>query len=311
MKRGFLLAAFLALVAFGVSSTRVTDAPAVPQWDTGSTQPGEREVNALRAAWPGRILETRYRDGDWMLRIEEVWFAWAHGRLLPEAEAADWRQFASLPFYPYPLSLPPLAALDDQTAARLRQGVHDRQKDPPRRSEEFLSLLLQASRRTGIEDRLARVEVAGFSLTIHESLTEPLGRVSDELRTLRRADPEINAFLGGLREMNGYNFRYVEGTRSRSLHSYGLAVDLIPRSYHGRSSYWLWAMGTSPDWWTIPYEKRWMMPPGIVEAFERQGFVWGGKWLYFDTMHFEFRPDILVLARDNAPAVPTASEQQS
>jgi hypothetical protein len=54
-----------------------------------------------------------------------------------------------------------------------------------------------------------------------------------------------------------------------------------------------------------------MMPPGIVEAFERQGFVWGGKWLYFDTMHFEFRPDILVLARDNAPAVPTASEQQS
>jgi hypothetical protein len=111
--------------------------------------------------------------------------------------------------------------------------------------------------------------------------------------------------------MNGYNFRYVEGTRSRSLHSYGLAVDLIPRSYHGRSPYWLWAMGTLPDWWTIPYEKRWMVPPGIVEAFERQGFVWGGKWLFFDTMHFEYRPDILVLARDNAPAVTTASEQQS
>jgi hypothetical protein len=311
MKRGLLLAACLVLLASGVSSPRGANPPDAPPWDIGAVEPGEREVNALKAAWPGRILETHYRDGDWMLRIDERWFAWAHGRLLPDTEAADWRQFAPLPFYPYPLSLPPLAVVDDQTAARLRQGVRDRQKNPPRRSEDFLSSLLQASRRTGIEDRLSRVEVAGFTLTVHESLTEPLGRVSDELRALRRADPEINAFIGRLREMNGYNYRFVEGTRSRSLHSYGLAVDLIPRSYHGKSPYWLWAMSKSPDWWTIPYEDRWMVPAGVVEAFEKQGFVWGGKWLFFDTMHFEYRPEILRLSRDAAPAVPTVSEQQS
>jgi hypothetical protein len=28
-----------------------------------------------------------------------------------------------------------------------------------------------------------------------------------------------------------------------------------------------------------------------VEIFERHGFIWGGKWGHFDTMHFEYRPE--------------------
>ena len=97
--------------------------------------------------------------------------------------------------------------------------------------------------------------------------------------------------------MNGYNYRFVEGTRSRSLHSYGLAVDLIPRSYGRLQTYWLWALNRTSTWWTIPYDQRWMVPQPVVEAFERQGFVWGGKWLFFDTMHFEYRPDLVRSAR--------------
>jgi len=52
-------------------------------------------------------------------------------------------------------------------------------------------------------------------------------------------------------------------------------------------------MDKVPAWWRIPYERRWMPPEPLVRAFERQGFVWGGKWFYFDTMHFEYRPEIL------------------
>jgi hypothetical protein len=33
----------------------------------------------------------------------------------------------------------------------------------------------------------------------------------------------------------------------------------------------------------------------VVRYFEDEGFVWGGKWLMFDTIHFEYRPEILVL----------------
>ena len=54
-------------------------------------------------------------------------------------------------------------------------------------------------------------------------------------------------------------------------------------------------MEQTPDWYAIPYARRWMVPETVVRAFEVQGFVWGGKWLFFDTMHFEYRPEILLL----------------
>jgi hypothetical protein len=31
----------------------------------------------------------------------------------------------------------------------------------------------------------------------------------------------------------------------------------------------------------------------LVEIFERHGFIWGGNWSHFDTMHFEYRPELL------------------
>ena len=34
-------------------------------------------------------------------------------------------------------------------------------------------------------------------------------------------------------------------------------------------------------------------PHKIVEIFERHGFIWGGKWYHYDTMHFEYRPELL------------------
>ena len=260
--------------------------------------PGGREVKGLAAAWPERIAETALRDGEWMLRIDEDWFAWANGRLLPDSERSRWEDYAALPLYRYPLSLPPLAALDEEAAARLRQRVRDDAANPPRRHEGFLGRLLQAGSRAETEGRVVRMEVAGFTVTVHERLEQPLTRVSEELRALRLTDPAVAGFLKGLTEINGYNYRFVEGTHSRSFHSYGLAVDLVPKSYGGRHAYWMWAMSKVRDFWTVPYERRWMVPAPVVEVFERNGFAWGGKWLFFDTMHFEYRPEILFMARE-------------
>jgi hypothetical protein len=35
------------------------------------------------------------------------------------------------------------------------------------------------------------------------------------------------------------------------------------------------------------------IPLEIVAIFERHGFIWGGKWSHYDTMHFEYRPELL------------------
>jgi hypothetical protein len=114
---------------------------------------------------------------------------------------------------------------------------------------------------------------------------------------LKEADPQVRAFLAGLKGLAGYNWRPIDGTRSRSYHSYGIAVDLVPSTYRGRHVYWRWSMEHDPDWYAIPYARRWMVPEAVVRAFEAHGFVWGGKWRFFDTMHFEYRPELLLFSR--------------
>jgi len=47
------------------------------------------------------------------------------------------------------------------------------------------------------------------------------------------------------------------------------------------------------------------------QTFEHHGFIWGGKWWHFDTMHFEYRPEIIAYAKSVAPlAAETKSPHQ-
>jgi hypothetical protein len=249
-------------------------------------------MKALASAYPDRISQAAPHDGDWAVEVDGEWFFWAHGRLLPQSERADWERYARFRFYRYsPGVLPPLPHLDAQAAARLKKALEEARLRPPRRSEEFLERLFPSS-------HSVTVDFLGFPVKVHRRIAEALRSVASECDVLRRTDPEAARFLGGLSEIGGFNYRQVAGTLTRSYHSYGLAIDLIPKSYGGKDPYWRWAMDRTDQWWATPYERRWMVPVSIVTAFEKQGFVWGGKWMFFDTMHFEYRPEIFVLSEE-------------
>ncbi|MDD5362112.1 MAG: M15 family metallopeptidase [Ignavibacteria bacterium] len=78
-----------------------------------------------------------------------------------------------------------------------------------------------------------------------------------------------------------FNYRKIAGTNRTSAHSYGIAID-INTQY---SDYWQWNG-------TMNYKNQ--IPIEIVEVFEKYGFIWGGKWYHYDTMHFEYRPELIV-----------------
>jgi hypothetical protein len=82
-----------------------------------------------------------------------------------------------------------------------------------------------------------------------------------------------------------YLWRVVAGSGRQSAHSWGIAIDLNVRY----SDYWQWE-GHREFARGIGYNNR--MPQAVVWAFERHGFVWGGRWYHHDTMHFEFRPEL-------------------
>ena len=79
-----------------------------------------------------------------------------------------------------------------------------------------------------------------------------------------------------------YHCRPIAGTSRISAHGYGIAIDLAVK----RSHYWRWAGGVEGAY-------RNDIPEEIVAAFEAEGFIWGGRWAHYDTMHFEYRPELI------------------
>ena len=77
-----------------------------------------------------------------------------------------------------------------------------------------------------------------------------------------------------------FDWRPIAGTSGLSAHAFGIAVDINAE----HSDYWRW--DHPPRW-------RSRIPIEIVDAFERHGFIWGGKWYHYDTMHFEYRPELI------------------
>lgn len=81
-----------------------------------------------------------------------------------------------------------------------------------------------------------------------------------------------------------YANRQVAGSEALSAHAFAVAIDLST----AKSPYWRWR--PSPE---ALQNARDRFPQGIVDAFEAEHFVWGGKWHAYDFMHFEYRPEIL------------------
>jgi hypothetical protein len=109
-------------------------------------------------------------------------------------------------------------------------------------------------------------------------IADRLKQVSAELDELK---PEIKAAAYPIAGV--LSCRPVADTGKMSMHGYAAAIDLNLKF----SDYWLWAGKVK----TISYRNR--MPRAIVDIFERHGFIWGGKWYHYDTMHFEYRPELL------------------
>ena len=82
-----------------------------------------------------------------------------------------------------------------------------------------------------------------------------------------------------------YCYRVIKDTDRLSMHSFGIAIDLAPATTQ------YWKDEASAETAKIGYKNT--MPLSIVRIFEKHGFIWGGRWYHYDTMHFEYRPELL------------------
>ncbi|MFO0577719.1 MAG: M15 family metallopeptidase [Polyangia bacterium] len=121
----------------------------------------------------------------------------------------------------------------------------------------------------------------GTRLKVHRLVEPVFARVRQRLEALVAAQPLLRSYFA---RMGGtLVFRNIAGTSRRSAHSYGVSLDINV----GRSHYWRWQRPRTPLRWQND------IPQPIVDAFEAEGFIWGGRWYHYDTMHFEYRPELL------------------
>lgn len=85
------------------------------------------------------------------------------------------------------------------------------------------------------------------------------------------------------------NCRAIAGTSRLSAHGTGTAIDISTAHAH----YWRW--GKPDAGGRLIWQNR--IPPEIVAIFEKHGFIWGGRWYHYDTMHFEYRPELIAAAK--------------
>jgi hypothetical protein len=226
----------------------------------------QAKLGALLRAYP-----------DFLAGVEGGMLIWKDGTRMPVSDGRADKSFEeklrkasildqlSLPYPKGPLATPP-----------------GRQDDPGRfRNVAFFHKMYGDCGKGEVQRKLVSVpwlpKSGGGSVEITSvnGVADKLRAVSDELDRLA---PELKKYA--FPSAGTYNCRVVKDTGVRSGHGWGIAIDINLRF----SDYWLWA-GRGGYRNRIPYE--------VVAIFERLGFIWGGKWGHFDTMHFEYRPELL------------------
>lgn len=112
--------------------------------------------------------------------------------------------------------------------------------------------------------------------------SDALKRVWSDLSKKSKKDPGILNYI--CPAAGTVAFRKIAGTKRKSPHLYGIAIDLNAR----KSYYWRYNKNRQIYNYLTQY------PVSVIESFEDNGFIWGGKWHHYDTMHFEYRPELIM-----------------
>lgn len=179
--------------------------------------------------------------------------------------------------------------LEDQLAMLYPVGVDypipSRNHDPGRIRVEDFFFKMYGNSKEAVQKKLVRIDFMGASLQVStiNSIDKKLQAISDTLKKL----PEFQKYLenvGGT-----FNWRKIAGTERMSMHSFGMTIDINVKY----SNYWRWSVEDKSEDGKRAIQYKNQIPLEIVRIFEQHGFIWGGKWYHYDTMHFEYRPELL------------------
>ena len=159
--------------------------------------------------------------------------------------------------------------------------------DPGRIRSYSLFNEIYGQTQSSIVDKLITVDFGNERLPFNKeaSAADALTAAGAGVSDLIQSQPSVAGFV--FPTSGTFNYRVIAGTDRLSPHAYGIAIDLKSSS----NGYWRWTSFAEGEKLINIY------PHDLVRLFERNGFIWGGKWNHFDIFHFEYRPEIIIKAR--------------
>jgi hypothetical protein len=233
------------------------------------------EVSTIWDAYGEYIQKIEVRNGDVAFLVDKTWIYYRDGRLLSEQNRNNSHRYDSL-FSEYDRTGPV------DTLPRGRRLP---------RSRDLLHAMFGRSEGQ-VRKHCITLTFLNHEVNVNRLAAQALRQIEREIYAAAGTDPEVRAFIRDLSVIYSFHRKNVKGSRTLSFHAYGLALDLIPRAYNGKHANWTWSRTYKRYWYRIPTEERWSPPLVVLNSFKRNGFIWGGDWIRFDCVHFEYRPEI-------------------
>lgn len=182
------------------------------------------------------------------------------------------------------------ASLKDQMSIRYTKVsenpnyILSKNDDPGRIRNQVFFKKMYGTTKNEVNDNLVKIVWLAKSsnkilwVTKINNIDKKFQAISEELDLLPK---KIKSFVDS--PAGTSNWRKISNTNRLSSHSFGIAIDINVKN----SNYWQWNKSKN----SMKYENK--IPLEIVKIFEKHGFIWGGRWYHYDTMHFEYRPELL------------------
>lgn len=243
-----------------------------PDPERTDATPGEppARLSCLTQTYPDAIQGVEARGGSWFVTFADGREAiWNDGRDKDPAARLASPDLEDTLAESYPAGAPPAAVAEGS--------------DPGRARHPLLLANAYGGGERAVRRGLVEVPWPGSGPVRFSSRNG----AADALRAVVASFAELPAEARGCLEapIGSFAYRQIRGTDRLSGHAFGISIDLNTRC----GEYWRWQRpfrGLQDN----------SMPRAIIDAFEAQGFIWGGRWHHFDTFHFEYRPEFFAPA---------------
>jgi phage-related protein len=232
-------------------------------------------LNAYKEAYPGLITDITMGENDWIIKFANgnIYY-WADGKILPESVLPESDKFISYSIYPYNMNgrCPELYTEEQINKLRVKKKPDKKKKFVPGEEGSLYKELFAITTKKSAIKHLSEVKLSGHYIKVHRSIAEKIISIDSKINTLAKTDPEVRSFVKTIGSVQAFNWRKIAGTNRRSNHSYGIAIDILPKKYRKKIIYWSWEQDKNKDWMLLPQSCLWTPPEQVVKIF------FGGLW---------------------------------